>query len=255
MPDQQPQAPTQTPPAPPPAPAPQPTPTPQPAPAAPTAPAAPAAPAPAPAAPAAPESVLAPKPADPAAPAAPTRGPDGKFLPKAAEPAPEAAPVPIELKLPQGAKLDEKLLGEFKTIMGDPKTTVPQKAQALIDLQLRAGAAQQKSLDEQMKRNRVQDLETLKGDPKYGGAFFDQTRDAARSILSKTASGPAVSKKLEMYGLDCDPDFVKLFAEFRSLVAEDTTSGRMHNAAPEVAQRPQTQTERVAGIYKNQPKK
>jgi hypothetical protein len=206
----------------------------------------------APAAPQEPQSLLGPDQLKPQAtppPPAPADGlqrdpATGQFLPK---------PLPIDLKLPEGAKFDAKLVDEFKAIMADPKTTAPQKAQALVEWQARNAAAQEKSLTEQMQRARVADLEQLKGDPEYGGAQFDRTVAAARSILANTKYGPAVSKKLQMYGLDCDPDFVKYNAEIRSLIAEDSTSSRLTTPTPATNGAPMSQTARQAATYKDQP--
>lgn len=139
--------------------------------------------------------------------------------------------------------------------MADPKTTPQEKLQKLVELQHNFNKAQEQAFTEQMQRNRVADLDKLKGDPKYGGAMFDKTRADARSILERSEHGKAVSKKLEIYGLDCDPDFVKLFAEFRSLVSEDSTSSRVPNPVPAVEARPTTQTERMAKRYDDKGKK
>lgn len=211
-----------------------------------------------------------PAPAQPAAaaPAAPAqdarpRGPDGKFLPKAGDPAPvAAAPVDAPLipadwtpKAPDGVKLDDGLLGSFRTIMGDPKLSHADRAQALVDLQLKANAKQEADFAATLQRQRHADLEALKGDPEYGGAKFDQSRAQMRSILEGTKYGPAVSKKLEAVGLDCDPDFTRFLAEVRSFIAEDSTSSRLTNPTPVVNGAPLSQTARQAATYKQQPGK
>jgi hypothetical protein len=133
--------------------------------------------------------------------------------------------------------------------MADPKTTPQEKLEKLLALNHEQVKGNEKAFVEQMQKNRVADLEKLKGDPKFGGAMFDRTRADARSILEKSEHGPEVSKLLETYGLDCHPAFTKLFAEFRSLISEDSTPSRVPNPVPAVEQRPQTQTQRVANRY------
>jgi hypothetical protein len=241
-----------------------------PPPAPPAAPAQPATPAPStppPAAPAQPQSNAAqaqpPAPPAPAeAPAGPARGPDGKFAPKAeaAPAAPAADPLAdwkpkLPEKLPDGVVLDEKRVTAAKAILADAKLSPADKMQALVDLDLQSRAGEIASIKETIQRQRVADLEKLKGDPEFGGAKYDATVNGSKSILSSLKYGPAVSKKLEMYGLDCDPDFVRLFAEVRSFIAEDSTATRLTNASPSVQQRPMSQLERQAQNYKNQPRR
>lgn len=180
-------------------------------------------------------------------PVAPAAGAAPDVTPPApvTEPAKPAAPASaIEVKLPDGAKMDQAQMDAFKG-RAQAIGLNSDQASKLLAQELAAETA----MTEQMQRNRVADLDRLKGDKKYGGAMFDQTRAAARSILEKSEHGRAVSKKLEIYGLDCDPDMTKLLAEFSSLISEDSTASRVTNAVPDVQQRPQTQTERMAKRY------
>jgi hypothetical protein len=162
--------------------------------------------------------------------------------------------VAAELKVPEGVKVDEKLMEQFKSLA--PAIGISTKqAQALLEMQVKATQEQARQIDEAMQKQRVADLEALKGDKDFGGAKFDQTRAQVRSILEKTKYGPAVSKKLEAYGLDCDPDFTRFLAEVRSFIAEDSTSSRLTNPSPANGTQPMSQIDRQAATYKNQPRK
>lgn len=159
--------------------------------------------------------------------------------------------VAAELKVPDGVKVDEKLMETFKSLAPTIGITTKQ-AQALLEMQVKATQETERQITESMQRQRVSDLEKLKGDPEFGGAKFDQTLAQSRSILEKMKFGPAVSKKLEAYGLDCDPDFTKFLAEVRSLIAEDSTSSRLFNTPPAAnGTKPRSQTERQAATYQN----
>src|SRR5436305_15190687 len=125
------------------------------------------------------------------------------------------------------------------------------QAQALLEMQIKGAQEQERQITESMQRQRYDDLQKLKSDPEFGGAKFDATVAGSKSILSSLKFGPAVSKKLEAYGLDCDPDFTKLFAEVRSLIAEDSTSSRLTNTHPVKNGAPMSQTERQARTYQN----
>lgn len=164
------------------------------------------------------------------------RAEDGKF-------------VAAELKVPDGVKVDEKLLDQFKQLA--PAIGISTKqAQALLELQVKGAQEQERLLTEAMQRQRVDDLNKLKGDPEFGGAKFDATVAGSKSILSSLKYGPAVSKKLEAYGLDCDPDITRLFAEVRSLIAEDSTSSRLTNPHPGAnGTKPMSQIDRQAATY------
>jgi hypothetical protein len=163
------------------------------------------------------------------------RGDDGKF-------------VAAELKVPEGVKVDEKLLDQFKQLAPTIGISTKQ-AQALLELQVKGAQEQERLLTEAMQRQRVDDLNKLKGDPEFGGAKFDATVAGSKSILSSLKYGPAVSKKLEAYGLDCDPDITRLFAEVRSLIAEDSTSSRLTSPTPANGAKPMSQIDRQAATY------
>lgn len=190
--------------------------------------------------------VDAPKPGDAPKPEtdkkdAPPRGEDGKF-------------VPTELKMPEGVKVDTKLMETFKSLAPTIGISTKQ-AQALLDMQVKATQETERRITEEMQRQRHSDLEKLKGDPEFGGAKFDATVAGSKSILSSLKYGPAVSKKLEAYGLDCDPDFTKLFAEVRSLIAEDSTSSRLTSPTPANGAKPMSQIDRQAATYEEQPRR
>lgn len=160
----------------------------------------------------------------------------------------------MDIRIPEGANFDQGVLNQAKAIMADAKTTSQQKLQSIVELQHQFQTKASQDIVAKMQQNRVSDLEALKGDPKYGGAMYDRTLAASRSILEKSQHGAAVSRKLVAYGLDCDPDFTKLFAEFSGLIAEDGTGRRLvNNPPPAPTAKPRTQTERMAVRYTKKP--
>src|ERR1700682_2201467 len=188
-----------------------------------------AAPPPPPPAAAAPAAAGAPPPAAPAAGAVAAPAAQSPEPPKPAAPA--AAPAKIEVKLRDGVKIDEKVLDEFRTIVSNEKLSPQERAQALIDLQFRAQDGNVKAVEAAITTQRNADLEALKADPQFGGARFEQTRNDARSVM-KQFFGEKGSKLLELYGLDCHPDFTIPLARIRALIKEDTVTGTADGKGP-----------------------
>jgi hypothetical protein len=171
------------------------------------------------------------------------RGPNGKFL---AEP---LLPADWKPKAPDGVKLDEALVTSFRAIMADPKLTPAERGQAVADLQFKARENEIRAITEDMQRRRHGDLETLKGDPKFGGAFFDQTRAKARYVLEAFEYGPEVSKIFVDYGIDCHPAITKFLAGIRGQFSEDDTSSRLTSPTPANGAKPMSQIDRQAATY------
>jgi 3-oxoacyl-ACP reductase-like protein len=194
-------------------------------------------PAPAPAAGAAPAAPATPADAKPA----PAAAPEGKPAPapakEDAKPAPAAA-ADIELKLPEGAKVDQAVLDGFKSIAKAEGLTSKQ-AQAIVDFQLKQSAAQMaatnKMIDEALQKERDTHLEQLKTDKDFGGARYDDTVKKALSAL-KQFGGEEASKDLEARNAQNSPAIVKMLARIRDAIAEDAIAGKQtQDAAPSEA--------------------
>lgn len=154
----------------------------------------------------------------------------------------------IEIKLPEGAKIDQAQIDSFKAkakeLGLDSKT-----ASALVEYQYKAGVTQMEALKQQIDKSRAADLEALKGDPEFGGAKFDRTVADARSALQQFG-GEKVSKLFEEYGIDKHPDVAKMLARVRAAIAEDSTSARVPKVPPDAPpQQPLTQLQRIAQRY------
>lgn len=160
----------------------------------------------------------------------------------------QAAIAAFDVKLPEGAKVDEKLFSEFKAIMGDEKTSLKDRAQKLVDLQFTHVAAQEKAYTAALDTQRAADLEVLKADKEFGGANFEKTLKAARSA-EQEFFGEAGAKKFKALGMENDPDFVKGLARIRAAIAEDTIAGTGNNTAS----RPSTQYEQNKARYPKSP--
>jgi hypothetical protein len=180
----------------------------------------PAAPAPA-AAPVAPPAapVAAVKPA--AAPVAPAAGLLGAELPPEAKPADPAEPVApvLDIKLPEGAVVNEVLMGEFKAIATEMKIPA-EKAQALTDLAMKLQEQHNADINAAWQAERVAGVERLKADPDFGGAKFSQTVEAANRALRQFGDQQLIQDIQEL-GLDNHPGLIKAFARVARATAED----------------------------------
>lgn len=200
-------------------------------PAAPVAPAAGGTPAPAgatipaaaaPVAPTAPQTPAAPAPGSSAAPAG-----------TAAEPAktdgvkPDAS-ADFEVKLPDGATIDQKVLGEAKAIVADPKLSPKERLEKLFALQAASQSvramAEEKAIEEFKTKQRDTHLAQLKADKDFGGARYEATLKAATSAEAQFFGGE-FAKVLQEYGLENHPSWKLGLARIRSAIAEATMAG------------------------------
>lgn len=160
----------------------------------------------------------------------------------------QAAIAAFDVKLPEGAKVDEKLFSDFKAIMGDEKTSLKDRAQKLIDLQFTHVAAQEKLYAEALDRDAAAHLEAVKADKEFGGANFEKTVKDARSA-EQEFFGEEGSKLFKALRVENHPAYVKGLARIRAAIAESSIAG----TGSQTASRPSTQYEQNKARYPKSP--
>lgn len=170
--------------------------------------------------PAAPPAAPAPA-ADPATPATPPK--QETLLTK--EP---AVPEEIKLKFPDGATVDEALLGKFVPLAKDLGLK-SEGAQKLADLFVEA----QKAVETRHMETITQWAEEAKADKEIGGAAFDANLAIAQKAMSRFLT-PGLKEVLGKTGLGNHKDVIKLFVNIGKSISEDRLpgSGATQEAGP-----------------------
>lgn len=148
----------------------------------------------------------------------------------AATPAPvDAKPAELELKLPDGLRLDDAGLQGFKTLAKEAGLDGA-KAQKFVDLyagfeksKVDAYAAQQKAW-----------TEAIKADKDIGGTNLDKSLELSRRALTKFG-GEGLVTFLDQSGLGNHPALVRAFVAVGKAMAEDSVAGATPNASDAVS--------------------
>lgn len=136
-------------------------------------------------------------------------------------PAPQPVPEEISVTFPQGTEVDPEVLKEFKTIMGNPKLSGSQRAQQVVDLQLRQAQTANKKYQDSVAAWRRSNEEALKKDPEFG-ANFEANKAIAQRPLAKYGD-PDLARELAVMGLENHPRLTKFLHKIGAAMGEDKT--------------------------------
>lgn len=112
----------------------------------------------------------------------------------------------LEVKVPEGLHVDEKAMGEFKTIAREMKLDAP-RAQRFMDLHARSIKAMQDAGD----AAEAQWVAATKNDQEIGGESLDDSLRVARG-LAKEFGTAALTKALSISGMGNHPEVIRLLA-------------------------------------------
>lgn len=128
----------------------------------------------------------------------------------------------IQIKMPKGVEVDEKLMSEFKAIVADPKLAPQDRAQKLVDMHVSALKAAAEGPYKLWTDTQTKWQGEVKADAEIGGTNFD----AMRSTISKAITdvgGAEAGKIFEAFrftGAANNPDVVRLMYRMSKLVVE-----------------------------------
>lgn len=140
----------------------------------------------------------------------------------------------IEIKVPEGAVIDEQQMGAFKEIIADAKLSPTERAQKLIDMH---SAALTRAIEEPVKvwmdmQKTWQDA--VKADPELGGAKFAETEKALSTALDQLAGAKGSKERLAvenafiLTGAGNNPEIVRLLTRAGKALGE----GKIVSGAP-----------------------
>jgi hypothetical protein len=149
-----------------------------------------------------------------------------------------APEVYADFKLPETFKVDEPVMGEFKTLAKELGLT-QEAAQKLVDMQakLQTGNATAftENLQAHVEKTASEWATAAKTDPEYGGAKFDENVAVAKQALD-TFGTPELKALLKESRLGNHPEVIRfMFKAGKSISQDGFVPGRASSAAKNTA--------------------
>lgn len=130
--------------------------------------------------------------------------------PAAPEP-PPAAPEPLTaaaITLPEGFAVDEPVMNEFLGVLNDAQLSPKDRAQKLVDLQIKSLEAARESGSKAWDDMMGQWQDEVRADATVGGARFDQSVAAANQVVKQFGS-PELAQLCATTGIGNNVHFIK----------------------------------------------
>lgn len=134
-----------------------------------------------------------------------------------------APPEYADFTLPENVKLDEPVMGEFKTIAKELNLSQA-AAQRLVDLQVKTQQGNAQAFTQGLQQH-VESIKTewekaAKADPEFGGEKFEESKAIAAKAL-ETFGTPALKELLRESRLGSHPEVVRLLFKAGQAISQD----------------------------------
>jgi hypothetical protein len=141
-------------------------------------------------------------------------------------------------KLPETFKVDEPVMGEFKTLAKELGLS-QEAAQKLVDMQAKLqgnnATAFTQSLQAHVDKTATEWAATAKADPEYGGAKFSENVAVAKQALDAFGT-PELKALLNESRLGSNPELIRfMFRAGKAISQDGFVSGRAASAAKDTA--------------------
>lgn len=137
----------------------------------------------------------------------------------------------LELKIPDGVQVDAEALKSFKEIAKQHGIKA-EAAQAIVDLQLKAGQEIQKKQALAAEQQQKEWSEKFKNDPELGGAKLAETNKNLAKAMKAYAT-PEFRAWLDESGQGDNPEVIRVFNRIGKAMAEDRI-GDLNGGGPTV---------------------
>jgi hypothetical protein len=128
----------------------------------------------------------------------------------------------IEVKLPDGVAVDQKMLDTFKPVFKEVGLNSEQASRLATKYVEIAAAAQKEQMSSWEKQSESWEG-LLKSDADFGGAKFSESVAKAQAAVLKFG-GPELVADLSKYGIGNLPTLARAFAKIGRAIAEDDSS-------------------------------
>lgn len=133
--------------------------------------------------------------------------------------------------MPDGIEVDPALRDEFVGVLNDPKLSPVARAQALVDLQVKAATAASERASQLWADKQTQWQDEVKADPTVGGAKLDGVL-ASISTLLNTHGTPEVRQAFDETGAGNNVHIVKFLSTVAGLIGEGAPAPAATPATP-----------------------
>jgi hypothetical protein len=133
--------------------------------------------------------------------------------------------------VPEGIEVDPALRDEFVGVLNDPKLSPVARAQALVDLQVKAATAASERASQLWAEKQTQWQDEVRADPAVGGAKLDGVL-AGISTLLNTHGTPEVRQAFDETGAGNNVHIVKFLHTVAGLISEGAPAPAQTPAAP-----------------------
>lgn len=121
----------------------------------------------------------------------------------------------IDIKLPEGVTVDEKLLADFKGIIADAKLSPSERAQKLADMHLAALNAATEASTKLWTDTQKKWADEVRADKELGGSNFDPMRATAAKAIDQLfpnkEEADRVRMALDFTGAGNNPEIIRAF--------------------------------------------
>lgn len=146
-------------------------------------------------------------------------------VPKVEDKKPGETPAPFDpksYKPPEGMTVDEKLLGDYATIVNDDKLSPADRGAKMLDLYTSAMKQVGESHTKAWTDTNEKWVNEVKADPEIGGSKFEPTKQMISKVIDSL--GPEMSKSfrqsLDITGVGNNPAFIRGMAKLAQALTE-----------------------------------
>lgn len=141
----------------------------------------------------------------------------------------EAKPGEIQIKLPEGFTLDEKVAGEFKAVLADEKLSAQDRADKLIEMHAAALKQATEASHELWRKTQETWQGEVKADPEIGGPNFDPMRARVAKAIDEIGGEQAakIREAFDFTGAGNNPEIIRFVDRLAKAVVE---SGPVHGS-------------------------
>ena len=158
--------------------------------------------------------------------------------------APPAAVDMAKINIPEGTEINQQVLDDFGTILNDTGTDLSQKAQLLVDLQLKVMEGADEAASVAWEQTHKLWRDQVKALPELGGANVNRTIANIKRGLMKVGATEHTWEAFNVTGAGDHPEIVKVLHKLTAPLVEPET--------PAVSQTPKggdlSQADRLYGV-------
>jgi hypothetical protein len=156
----------------------------------------------------------------------------------------------LEIKLPEGAKVDETKLKAAKAVFKEAGLS-SEAASKIVAWHLKQEQSDYEAFEAKWRKQGEDWLASIKADKDLGGERFKETASLAHKAMAKFG-GADLAKDLEARGLSNHPGLVRFFAQVGKALKEDDSAAGGAPASTKTRESPEQRSTRLYPVTAKQ---